>query len=109
MPTVDVTINGRQHQVGCDEGQETRLKRLAAYVDGRVGELARQQGQVGDARLLLLAGLLIAEELSDAYDEIKRLKAGAGDAQHQDEQDAAAAIERVAQRLEQLAASLEKA
>jgi cell division protein ZapA len=108
MPTVDLLINGRHHPVSCDEGQEGRLRRLGAYVDGRVAELARQYGQVGDGRLLLLTSLLIADELSDAYDEIKRLKTAAGEAQRQDEREAAAAMERVARRLEQLAVALEK-
>ncbi|HET6469105.1 MAG TPA: cell division protein ZapA [Geminicoccaceae bacterium] len=109
MPTIDLVVNGRHHQVSCGEGQEGRLKRLGSYVDGRVGELARQHGQVGDGRLLLLTSLLIADELSDAYDEIKRLKGAAGDVQRQDEREAVDAMSRVAERLEQLAAALERA
>jgi cell division protein ZapA len=109
VPTLEVTINGRRHQLNCAEGEEARLRRLAAYVDGRVGELAKQHGPVGDARLLVLTSLLIADELADAYDEIKRLRAAAADSARQGEREAAEAMDRVAARLEQLAAALTSA
>jgi cell division protein ZapA len=109
MATVEVSVNGRRHMVQCGEGEEARVRQLASYVDRRVSDLARGQTQVGDARLLLMASLLVADELSDAFDEIKRLKAAldgrAGDA----EQAAAAAVEAVAQELEAIAAQLESA
>ena len=108
MPTLDVTINGRRHQVQCAEGEEPRLRRLAAYVDGRVGELVQQHGQVGDARLLVLVSLLIADELSDSYDEIKRLKGSVDNGAQQGEQQATEAMHRLAARLEQLAAALQR-
>ena len=108
MGMVDVTINGRRQSLQCDDGQEPRLRRLAAYVDGRIGDLAQQQGQLGDQRLLLMTSLLIADELSDAYDEIKRLKAAVTDGAKQGDREAAQALDKVAARLEQLAGALEK-
>ena len=108
MPTLEVTINGRRHQLQCAEGEEARLRRLAVYVDARVAELAKQHGQVGDARLLVLASLLIADELSDAYDEIKRLKSAVDAQTREGEEQAAAAMDRLAVRLEQLAAALQR-
>jgi len=107
VPTLDVTINGRRHQLQCADGEEPRLRRLAAYVDARVAELAQQHGQVGDARLLVLVSLLIADELSDAYEELKRLKASAEAGAKQSEEQAAEAMNRLAARLEQLAATLQ--
>lgn len=109
MPTLDVVINGRRHTVQCGDGEEARLRRLAAYVDGRVRELVQQYGQIGDTRLLVLAALLIADELDDAYAEIKRLRQAALDQARESEAEAAAIVERVAERLERLAAALEQA
>lgn len=109
MPTLDVTINGRRHTVQCGEGEEGRLRRLAAYVDGRVRELAQQYGQIGDTRLLVLAALLIADELDDAYAEIKRLRQAASEQARESEARAAEMVERLAERLERLAAELEQA
>lgn len=66
MPLVEVVVNGRNYQVACDVGQEDRLRELAQQFDKRVQVLASSVGQVGDARLLLMAGLVITDELSGA-------------------------------------------
>jgi len=109
MPMVEITVNGRRHMVQCGEGEEGRVRQLAAYVDRQVADLARGQTQVGDARLLLMASLLVADKLSDAFDEIKQLRAGVegqgGDGEHK----AAAVLEQAAQQIEAIAAELESA
>jgi len=109
MSMVDITFNGRKHQVQCGDGEEPRLRRLAAYVDSCAGKLLQQHGQIADAKVLLLTSLLIADELSDAYEEIKRLKAQAADQERRAEEEAAQALDQVTRRLEQLAANLESA
>ncbi len=109
MPMIEVSVNGRRHLVQCGDGEEARVRQLASYVDRRVSDLARGQTQVGDARLLLMASLLVADELSDAFDEIKRLKAALEGRVSEAEQQAAAAVEAVAQELDAIAAQLESA
>jgi cell division protein ZapA len=109
MPMVEVSVNGRRHMVQCGEGEQARVQQLAAYVDRRVSDLARGQTQVGDARLLLMASLLVADELSDAFDEIKRLKGALEGRTSEAEQEAAVAIEAVARELDAIAAQLESA
>jgi cell division protein ZapA len=109
MATVEVSVNGRRHVVQCGEGEETRVRQLASYVDRRVSDLARGQTQVGDARLLLMASLLVADELSDAFEEIKRLKTELDNRANGAEAQAAAAVEAVAHELDSIAARLERA
>jgi cell division protein ZapA len=70
MAQLTVTINGRNYQVACDDGQEAHLARLGTYIDNRVKELVAAVGQVGDARLLVMVSLLLADELSDAYSSL---------------------------------------
>ena len=72
MAQVDVTINGRDYQIACDDGQEDHLVQLGEYVDRRVKELATTVGQVGDSRLLVMVSLLIADELAETYAELKK-------------------------------------
>src|SRR5215831_9140263 len=72
MGQVSVPVNGRSYAIACDDGQEARIRRLAQYVDAKVGEFVAAVGQVGEARLLLLAALVIADELSDANDALER-------------------------------------
>ncbi|HEX6112942.1 MAG TPA: cell division protein ZapA [Geminicoccaceae bacterium] len=109
MPTVEIMVNGRQHIVQCGQGEESRVRQLAAYIDRRIADLGRGQVQAGDSLLLVMATLKIADELSDAYDEIKRLRA-ALEGQGGDQGDAPAGVlEQAAQRIEALAAALERA
>ena len=61
MPELTVEINGREYQVACDDGQEEHLTKLARFVDKKMGELVGAVGQIGDARLLVMTGLLIAD------------------------------------------------
>ena len=109
MPTIEVLVNGRRHAVQCGQGEEGRVRQLASYVDRRIAELARGQSQVGDARLMLMASLVVADELSDAFDEIKRLRANVEGQGSGSERDAAGAIEQAARRIEAIAAGLESA
>ena len=108
MPTIEVLVNGRRQAVQCGPGEEARLRQLASYVDRRIADLARGT-PVGDARLLLLATLKIADELSDAFDEIKHLRASLEEQGRGSEREAAAVLEQAAQRIEAIAAELEKA
>jgi cell division protein ZapA len=72
MGQVSVPVNGRFYAITCDDGQEIRIRRLAQYVDAKVAEFVGRVGQAGEARLLLLAALVIADELSDANDALER-------------------------------------
>lgn len=110
MGMVEVTVNGRRHQVQCDDGQEVRLRRLGGYIDGCAARLVQQHGTgVSEGKLLLLTGLLVADELADALEELKRTKAQLAEATRKGEDEAAAAVRGVAERLERLAAALESA
>jgi cell division protein ZapA len=71
MPLVNVMVNSRAYTIACDEGEEDHLKQLSGYVDGKVRELMESVGQVGDARLLLMAALLLADEVFDANAQIE--------------------------------------
>ncbi len=69
MGQVTVNINGRNFRIACDNGQEEHLEMLAEYVNKKIGELVSAVGQVGDAHLLVMASVLIADELSDALSQ----------------------------------------
>lgn len=112
MGEVSVSINGRGYEIMCDDGQEEHLKGLARFVDGRVGELVSTVGQVGDMRLLVLASLMIADELNTlnaARAEEDEARAKAGEQAHLAELSAATVIEDASKRIEHLAERLESA
>lgn len=105
MAQVTVTINGRKYDIACDDGQEAHLTRLAQYVDRRVDELVAAVGQVGDARLLVMTSLLVADELSEVYTELDSFK----DQKRSPAKSALGAsdIEKMAMRIESIADKLE--
>ena len=81
MGQISVPVNGRPFTVTCDDGQEPRLRRLAQYVDARVSEFVAAVGQVGDAKLLLLVALAIADELADANEALQQERIGSSSAE----------------------------
>jgi cell division protein ZapA len=74
MNHVNVTINGRQYRMACEEGQETRLLQLAESFETRIGSLRGKFGEIGDGRLTVMAALMISDELIDAAQRIRNLE-----------------------------------
>ena len=106
MAQVDVSINGQSYRIACEDGQEDRLVDLATMVDEKVLELVNQIGQVGSNRLLVMAALIIADELVD-------LKNEAGSLQEQkdntNQQDTVLALQEITKRIENIADQVERA
>jgi cell division protein ZapA len=75
MSHINVTINGRQYRMACEEGQETRLLRLAESLESRIESLRGKFGEIGDARLTVMAALTVCDELFDAGNRIRALEA----------------------------------
>lgn len=65
MAQVTVKINGYAYIVGCEDGQEQHLQAMAAQVEKRIDSIKALGGNSGEARLLMLASLLMADEIHD--------------------------------------------
>ena len=74
MSHINVTINGRQYRMACEEGQEVRLLKLAEGLESRVTELRGKFGEIGDARLTVMAALTVCDELLDATARVRALE-----------------------------------
>ncbi len=74
MSHINVTINGRQYRMACEEGQEVRLLKLAESLESRVEELRGKFGEIGDARLTVMAALTVCDELLDANQRMGALE-----------------------------------
>lgn len=99
MAQVQIEVGGRSYQVGCRDGEETRLKDLGRLVDGKAADVIRAIGTGDEARQLLMTALLLADELDEARSLVAELAAEEGTR--------AAAIARCAERIDALAATLE--
>ena len=74
MSHINVTINGRQYRMACEEGQEVRLLKLAENLESRIQMLRGKFGEIGDARLTVMAALTVCDELVDASNRIRTLE-----------------------------------
>ena len=74
MNHVNVTINGRQYRMACEEGQEARLLGLAETLETRIQSLRGKFGEIGDARLVVMAALTACDELLDAGQRLRGLE-----------------------------------
>jgi len=74
MAQVNTTIAGRQFRLACEDGQEDHLQALAKDLDERIIDLRRKFGEIGDTRLTVMAALMIADELVEAMQKMRRLE-----------------------------------
>ncbi len=74
MNHINVTINGRQFRMACEEGQEVRLLKLGESFESRIQNLRGKFGEIGDARLTVMAALTVCDELLDASHRIRGLE-----------------------------------
>ena len=74
MGQVSVTLNGRTYRLECGEGEEAHLIQLAEYLGTHVETMKFKFGQVGDDRLILMAGLMITDELWEARRQLDEMK-----------------------------------
>ncbi len=119
MAQVEISINGRNFTIACDDGQESHLFELGKAVNGKVEELIASAGQIGDTRLFMMASLLLADDLADSLNKLREVEEAASkevsdspavapapsdfdeDAVCQGLEQAAMHIENIAERLEQ--------
>jgi cell division protein ZapA len=74
MAHISVTINGRQYRMACDDGQEHHLARLAHDLDQRIADLRGTFGEIGDARLTVMAALILIDELTEQRQRLHRIE-----------------------------------
>jgi cell division protein ZapA len=76
MSTVNLTINGKRYEVGCEDGAEAQLEALGEMVDARARHIAAE-GSSSDTRLMLLAALVLADEYTLAAGRVAAAEAAA--------------------------------
>lgn len=116
MPAVSVMINDRKYRIACEEGQEEHLRALADDFDRRIAELKADVGELGEAQLILVAALTLADELFATNRRVAELEAGLADLRRSEVASAeraqatqtavAAALNAAAERIERVTRSL---
>ena len=121
MPEVRISIGGRDFDVACQEGEEHYLRTAAEMLDAEASVLVDQIGRMPEARMLLMAGLMLADKTAGMNDKVKRLESELGEPRARMEEFEApgaapiplrgdetdGALEAVAERAEAIATALE--
>ncbi len=74
MAQLDVKINGRDYRLACEDGQEPHLRALAQKLDQTVTDMRRNFGEIGENRLLVMAGLMGIDQLDELRVKITKLE-----------------------------------
>ena len=74
MAQVSVTINGRAYRMACEDGQENHLVNLAKNLDDRIVDLRGKFGEIGDARLVVMAAITVADDLAEMGKRVRQLE-----------------------------------
>lgn len=77
MPQVEITIGGRTFEVACQDGEEHFLYSAAEMLDTEAAHLADQMGRIPESRMLLMAGLMLADKTAGLEDRVRELEAEA--------------------------------
>ena len=119
MPQVTVTIAGKMYRMACAEGEERHLEGLAASYDAKIGEMRASFGEIGDLRLHVMAAIAQADELHETKRRIAALEAEVAALNSMNvsrderveriEARLAEGVQMAAERIEQLARSLNAA
>ena len=75
MPEVRITIGGRPYDVACQEGEEAFLHAAAAMLEAEAKVLAGQAGRIPETRMLLMAGLMLADRTAGLEDQLRAAEA----------------------------------
>ena len=99
---VTIRLNGQPYQIGCGEGEEAHIESLAGEIDAILQSLVASVGQIGEARLLAMVALILADRAHDGETDI----AASQSSVDQDGDAAAAVLESAADRILALASRL---
>lgn len=71
MPDVTISIGGRDFEVACQDGEEHFLRAAAKMLDNEATTLVGQIGRMPEARMLLMAGLMLADKAAGLEDQLR--------------------------------------
>ena len=107
MAQVTLRINGYAYTIGCRDGEEQHLLAMAREVEQRIDTIKSSAGQSGEARMLVMASLLMADELHEQRQRLAAAQSGQPAAAANGEARLGRRLSRMAKRAEEIAAGLE--
>ena len=115
MSDVNISINGRIYEIGCDPGQENRILELASYIDNKLQMIARTGAAYNETHLMVLTMLMLTDELADVKTQAQaaprtaKNTAAAPAISEEDEKALANTLENLVKRIDGIADKLQAA
>lgn len=109
MPTVTIPLNGRNYDIACGPGEEDRVQEVASRLRERMEGISRSLGGAQENFLFAVTALLLADELEQREKELTHARGQLKDSAQHREVNLAQTLERLAGRIETIAARLEAA
>ncbi len=79
MPEIAIEIGGRKFEVACQAGEEHYLQSAAKMLDDEANTLAAQIGRIPESRMLLMAGLMLADKTAGLQDKLREAESQISD------------------------------
>ena len=79
MADVDININNRTYRISCKDGEEKRISTLASEINKEVADLVEKIGQLGEARMILLAALILLDKADENDNKIEKILGSTAD------------------------------
>lgn len=70
MADVTISVHGKSYTINCDAGQERRVRDLGHFMDQRITDVAKTGGVIAENQLLVLAGLMMADEIFELHEAL---------------------------------------
>lgn len=106
MAQVTLRINGYAYTLGCQDGEEKHLEAMGAEVSRRIDGVRLASGPSGEARMLVMAALLMADDIFELRSRLESVDAAPGVAKPDPK--LGRKLSRMAKRAEEIAEGLEQ-
>jgi cell division protein ZapA len=107
MAQVTLRINGYAYTLGCQDGEETHLEAMSDEVNRRIDGVRLAAGPSGEARMLVMAALLMADDISELRGKLDAAQASDGSGTAKPDPKLSRKLNRMAKRAEEIAEGLE--
>jgi cell division protein ZapA len=74
MAEITVSVNSRPFQIVCRDGEEAQVSQLAEDLAARVAGIRKGNEKAGDSHLLVLAGLVLCNDVRDLKRDLEAVR-----------------------------------
>ena len=74
MANVNISFNGKEFLLSCDDGQEEHLQELAEQMNKKFASLKSELGNIGENKLLLISSIKVMDEYFETKKKIEEKK-----------------------------------